>query len=129
MKNLLMFSSVLCWTMCNQTVGAAQEIDPVTVSPDQFEVLVENDHVRVVRYDLDPGESDTWHTHPAKVSVVVSGGTLVITTADGEKFEVLEETGSASWMAPLGEHFATNIGDSPVQIVLVEVKSAAMSVE
>jgi hypothetical protein len=37
----------------------------------------------------------------------------------------MEESGSASWMMSLGEHFAKNVGDTPVQIILVEVKSAS----
>lgn len=127
MKKLHLFLTLSCWAFSTQTVVAEEVLDPVSHSPDQFELLVENDHVRVVQYRLNPGESDVWHTHPAKVSVVVSGGTLLITTADGEAFEVEEETGSASWMTRLGEHFATNIGDSPVHIVLIEVKSAATS--
>ena len=125
MKNLLFSLALSCLLFSDNVVNAAEEIDPVLVSPRQFEVLIENDHVRVVRYRLSPGENDAWHTHPAKVSVVVTGGTLLITTADGETFEVMEESGSASWMTSLGEHFAKNVGDTPVQIILVEVKSAS----
>ena len=125
MKNLLFLSTFSCLLFGSCIVIAAEEIDPVVVSPSQFEVLIENDHVRVVRYRLNPGENDEWHTHPAKVSVVVTGGTLLITTVDGESFEVMDESGSASWMTSLGEHSAKNVGDTPVQIILIEVKSAA----
>ena len=125
MKNLLFSLALSCLLFSDNVVNAAEEIDPVLVSPSQFEVLIENDHVRVVRYSLSPGESDAWHTHPAKVSVVVTGGTLLITTADGESFEVMEESGSAAWMTSLGKHFAKNVGDTPVKIILVEVKSAS----
>ena len=110
-----------------QTTGAdvSETIDPVVVSSNMYEVLVDNEHVRVVRYRIDPGERDEWHTHPAKVSVITSGGFLRITTSDGQSFEVQEEAGAASWMRPVGKHFAENIGDSPVQVILVEVKSAS----
>ncbi|HUQ21203.1 MAG TPA: hypothetical protein VM099_16405, partial [Gemmatimonadaceae bacterium] len=43
-------------------------IDPVSVSPDKYKVLLENEYVRVVEYSIAPGESDKPHTHPAKVS-------------------------------------------------------------
>lgn len=105
--------------------GDSVDIDPVTVSPDLYHVLVENEHVRVVEYQIAPGQRDEWHTHPSKVSVVTSGGSLRITTADGKSFKVTEETGTASWMQPLGKHFAENIGTTWVGVVLVEVKSAA----
>ena len=60
------------------------EIDPVEVSPDMYHIQLENEHVRVVEYQIAPGERDNWHTHPAKVSYVVSGGSLRITTEEGE---------------------------------------------
>lgn len=101
------------------------QIDAVAASPDRFKTLVENEHVRVVEYTLRPGERDEWHTHPPKVSYVVTGGTLRITTDDGQSFLADEKTGSASWMDGLGRHFAENVGESPVRIILVEIKAAS----
>ncbi len=101
----------------------ADQIDPVTSSRDMYRVLLENEHVRVVRYQIEPGEKDEWHTHPAKVSYVVSGGTLRITTEDGNSFVVDEHTDSASWLGAIGKHYAENIGKDTVRIILVEVKS------
>lgn len=100
------------------------EIDPVQVSPEIFSVLLENEYVRVIRYELAPGEKDQWHTHPPKVSYVVAGGKLRITTAGGESFVVDEKADTASWMDNLGRHYAENIGKTPVRILLVEVKAA-----
>ena len=99
-------------------------IDAVSASPDKFKVLLENDHVRVVLYELLPGERDEWHTHPPKVSYVVAGGTLRITTGDGQTFLSEEKAGSTSWMGELGRHFAQNVGSTPVRIVLTEIKGA-----
>ncbi len=101
----------------------ADQIDPVTSSRDMYRVLLENEHVRVVRYQIEPGEKDEWHTHPAKVSYVASGGTLRITTEDGNSFVVDEQTDSASWLGAIGKHYAENIGKNTVRIILVEVKS------
>ena len=101
---------------------AAAAQDPVAVSPDRFTVLLDNAHVRVVEYVLQPGERDQWHTHPPKVSYVVSGGTLRITTEDSQSFLAEEKAGTASWMEALGRHYAENVGSTPVRIVLVEVK-------
>jgi len=104
--------------------GRMTPIDAVSASPDRFKVLLKNPHVRVIEYVLLPGERDQWHTHPPKVSYVVSGGTLRITTEDGQSFLADEKTGSASWMDTLGRHFAQNVGKTPVRIVLVEIKCA-----
>lgn len=102
----------------------AEEIDPVIVSADLYKVLLENDHVRVVEYQVPPGQKDNWHTHPAKISYIVSGGTLKITTADGSSFVVQENAGAASWFGAVGKHYGENIGQTPVRIVFVEIKGA-----
>ena len=104
---------------------AGTAIDAIVASPDRFKVLLENDHVRVIEYELLPGQRDQWHTHPPKASYVISGGTLRITTEDGSYFNVTEATGAATWMNALGRHFAENVGHTPVRILLVEVKAAA----
>lgn len=105
--------------------GAPVEaIDPVAVAPDLFSILLENEHVRVVEYKLAPGEADVWHTHPAKVSYVASGGELRIYLGDGTTFDVTEKTGEAAWSDAVGRHYVENIGKTPVHIILVEVKAA-----
>lgn len=102
----------------------AEEIDPVVVSPDMYKVLLENQHVRVVEYEVLPGQKDNWHTHPAKVSYIVAGGSLRITPEQGESFIVEEKTGSTTWFEAVGKHFGENVGQTPVRIVFVEIKGA-----
>ena len=108
----------------SQVAGA---VDPVKASPDMYKVLLENDHVRVVEYALAAGERDEWHTHPPKVSWVLGGGTLRITLADSTSFEAEEKEGSASWMSSLPPHYARNVGNTPVRIVLVEPKAGSFT--
>ena len=101
------------------------EIDPVVAAPEQFKVLLENEHVRVIEYHLAPGHRDSWHTHPPKVSYVISGGRLRINLENGESFEVTETTGAAQWAGARDKHYVENIGDTIVRVLLVEVKAAA----
>ena len=105
-----------------QTAAALAQIDAVTASPNHFRVLLENDAVRVIEYALQPGERDDWHTHPAKVSYIVSGGTLRVTTDEGQSFLSEEKAGEAVWAGPVGRHYVQNVGPTPVTIVLTEVK-------
>jgi quercetin dioxygenase-like cupin family protein len=100
------------------------EIDPAVVSPDMYKVLLENEHVRVVEYEILPGQKDNWHTHPAKVSYVLAGGTLRISPEEGESFIVEEKTGSTIWFEAVGKHYGENVGHTPVRIVFVEIKGA-----
>ncbi len=97
--------------------------DPTEVSPEKYTVLLENEHVRIVEYVIKPGEKDAWHTHPPKVSYIVSGGKLRITPEGADSFVVEENFGNAAWMGALGRHFGENVGTTPIRIVLVEIKS------
>ena len=124
-KSLLVISLFLA--AISSAVAAqtpAEEIDPVVVSPDMYKVLLENQHVRVVEYEIPPGQKDNWHTHPAKVSYIVAGGSLRITPEQGESFIVEEKTGSTTWFEAVGKHFGENVGQTPVRIVFVEIKGA-----
>ncbi len=98
-------------------------IDPVEVSPDKYKVVLNNDHVRVVEYSLNPGERDNWHTHPPKASYVLSGGTLRIFLPDSSSFDSSDKTGHVAWARVVSRHYVQNIGETPIRIVLVEPKS------
>ena len=96
-------------------------VDPVSVSPDKYKVLLENDRVRVVEYSIKPGERDQPHTHPPKLSYVASGGTLRITLRD-TSFVTTDTTGDVTWRGNVPWHFAQNVGTAPIRIVLFEVR-------
>ena len=118
---------ILALALTSVVVAGQQpdHIDPTEVSPDKYRVLLENEHVRVLEYRINPGQKEAWHTHPPKVSYIVSGGTLRITTEGGDSFVVSEDSDNAAWMGAVGRHFGENIGTTPVRIVLVEIKSLA----
>jgi quercetin dioxygenase-like cupin family protein len=126
MKSRILFASFL---LVLSAVTAAQQppdhIDPALVSPDKYTVLLENEHVRVLEYQILPGEKEAWHTHPPKVAYILSGGKLRITTEDGDSFVVEEDSDNVAWMNAVGRHFGENIGTTPIRIVLVEIKSLA----
>jgi beta-alanine degradation protein BauB len=98
-------------------------IDALNASPDNFKLLLDNQYVRVLEYNLDPGKKDEWHTHPAKSSYVVSGGQLKVNLENGEIIMADEKTGTASWMEAVGKHYVENVGNTPVKIILTEIKS------
>src|SRR5687768_9352594 len=84
------------------------EIDAVAVSPNHYKILLENEHVRVVEYTLQPGERDNWHTHPPKTSYVVNGGTFRIHFSDGSSVVSEAKKGTAVWADTVPRHYAEN---------------------
>ncbi|MBX3569762.1 MAG: cupin domain-containing protein [Rhizobiaceae bacterium] len=87
------------------------------------EVLVDDDRVRVTRWDFDPGAETRWHRH---------GMDYVVTTITPCAF-LLEEPGGGTRRVDLGagvayrrdegvEHNVINGGDAPMSFVEVELK-------
>jgi quercetin dioxygenase-like cupin family protein len=124
MKSRILFVIFILTLSANSTAQQQPDhTDPTKVSPEKYTVLLENEHVRVVEYVIKPGEKDAWHTHPPKVSYIVSGGKLRITPEGADSFVVDENSGNAAWMGALGRHFGENVGTTPIRIVIVEIKS------
>ena len=88
-------------------------------------ILLENDKVRVWHVALDPGESQPLHHHGLPyVVVAVQGAKNVIHTADGERIEVVEETGGIVFREPGQTHMLTNDGDTVYIGRVIELKQA-----
>ena len=121
-RSVMAVGAWLSLTAAVQTPAAVEQIDALKASPANFRLLLENERVRVVEYSIRPGERDQAHTHPARVSYVVSGGTLRVTTSDGRSMLFEEKAGDTTWSEPTPRHFVENTGQTPVKIILVEVK-------
>jgi quercetin dioxygenase-like cupin family protein len=129
MKYLIMIALLLSIMIsCNQNserskIAATPEIDALKASPENFKLLLENDHVRVLEYSLKPGSKDRTHTHPPKSSYIVTGGKIKVYRENGESEIFDEEAGTASWMDKVGKHYVENIGATEIKIILTEVKT------
>lgn len=98
-------------------------IDALQASPENFRLLFENEHVRVLEYSLKPGAKDKPHTHPPKSGYVLSGGKLKIYPGSAAAFISEDSTGMSYWSDYVGKHYVENIGNTTVTIILTEIKS------
>ena len=97
--------------------------DAATVTPKVVQVKLENDRVRVLEFTSDPGDKEDWHSHPAFVVYVLTGGTLRITTPDGKADDVEFKAGDIRWRDPV-THSTENIGQTRLHAILVELETA-----
>ena len=95
--------------------------DPVKVDPKHYKVELENANVRVLRISYGTGEKSVMHTHPNSVAVFLTDGTIRMTTPDGKSQDVPVKSGGTQW-EPAGSHLPQNIGNKPLELVLVELK-------
>lgn len=96
------------------------ELDPVATNPDLYHVVYENDRVRVLRYHDLPGDRTTPHTHPDSVMITLGSFRRRLSTA-GQERDVDMAADTVAWL-PQQEHAGHNIGDTPTDVLFVELK-------
>lgn len=99
----------------------ARAQDPVKVDSKHYKIELENDHVRVLRIQYPPGEKSVMHVHPDSVGVFLTDQKAKFTTPDG-KSEVVETKAGEAKMIPGGPHLPENVGDKPLELILIELK-------
>ena len=103
------------------SVAPALAQDAVKVDPKHYKVELENTQVRVVRITYGPHEKSVMHAHPASVAVFLTDGHVEFTLPDGKTQEDNSKAGAVRWDAG-GKHLPENLGDKPLELVLVELK-------
>ncbi len=98
-------------------------IDPVQSSPNNYKVLLENDHVRVLEMTLKAGETDQVHSHPDETAYFIKGGKVKIHLPDGGVMEADLPDGHVMWHEEW-THRVQNVGTSDVHAIVVETKQA-----
>ena len=114
-------AAVLC--TLTGAAPAASDGDPSVTDGDKYKVVLENDHVRVLRYHDLPGEKTHPHRHPQFVMVALSSFRRKLTFPDGTTKVREFKAGEAAYM-PAQAHAGENIGDTPTDGLLIELKGA-----
>ena len=57
---------------------------PEEVSPDIYEVLLENETVKVMKVSFAPGQEDNMHDHYPFTGYLINGGKAQVTMPDGK---------------------------------------------
>ncbi len=96
--------------------------DPVEVDPDHYKLEFENEQVRVLRISYEPGEKSVMHRHPASLAVFLTDQKVKFAAPDGTEQETAGEPGQTNW-SEAEQHLPENIGDQPMELILVEMKS------
>ncbi|MFE4516960.1 cytoplasmic protein [Kitasatospora sp. NPDC056783] len=95
-------------------------LHPTVTDPEFYQVVFENDKVRVVELRDVPGARTRRHRHPDSVLITLSAFRRRMTT-DGNTVEVDRAPFEAGWMAGL-THVGENVGDTPTHVLFVEIK-------
>lgn len=116
--SLLLFAAVL---VAVASIAGAPAKDPLTVGPDIYRLILENERVRVMEARFQPGAKIGPHAHPDHVVVVTSAGKLVVTAANGKTQEFDAKVGDTFFIAA-ETHSAENVGTTEFVCVVTELK-------
>ena len=95
-------------------------LHPDSVSPEIYEVLLDNDFVKVMRVTFEAGQGDKMHDHNPMTFHVLQGGKARVSMTDGTVNEREIPSGFTGDNPEGQRHQVTNIGDNQVSILLVE---------
>jgi quercetin dioxygenase-like cupin family protein len=95
-------------------------LDPVVTNGEHYQVVFENERVRVLEYSDQPGDVTTPHQHPDSVMYTLSSFRRRLVSGDVQR-EVALDAGLVTWL-PAQEHHGENIGDTPTHVLFVELK-------
>ena len=107
-------------------VDHAQAQDAAKVQPQSYRVAFENDKLRVLDYNSRPGMGvcgNGMHSHPAHLTVVVSGGSVRIKTPDGKTVEQHDIPPGVVFWSESETHSVENISGSNVRSLIIELKT------
>jgi beta-alanine degradation protein BauB len=100
---------------------AAKADDPMTVDPDHYKVLLDNERVRVLEFRGAPGNKTPMHSHPGYVTYSFNGGKSTFTYPQGKPVEAPSRAGEVRWHEA-ETHAGQNTGETELRVLIVEIK-------
>ncbi len=97
--------------------------DTAAVNPHIIKILYEDSDIRILEVKSDPGDVEDWHGHPGYFAYAITDGRLRITLPDGRSQVVEIRKGENVLLDAVKRHKGENVGDSQIQIILVELKN------
>ena len=95
--------------------------DAVSVAPDHYKVLFENDRVRVLETRYGVGQTSNLHAHPDLVAVALTKAKVQFGMEDGQSVGMELQEGEAVFVEGQ-DHTVENTGTAELRAILVELK-------
>ncbi len=121
MRNSLALSAVVL-SICLAPILLAQ--DAAKVDSKHYTVVTDNARVRVLKVHYGPHEKSVMHSHPAGVAVFLTDAKVHFTLPGGKTMDSTVKAGETAY-TPAQVHLPENVGDTPMDLILVELKGKA----
>ena len=117
------FSPVLVLIFISCSSSKPKMLLPEEVSPNIYEVLLENETVKVMKVSFAPGQEDNMHDHYPFTGYLINGGKAQVTMPDGKVNEREFPSGFIAHNGNGVRHKVKNIGLNDMNIILIEHKN------
>ena len=118
------FSPVLVLIFISCSSSKQGMLFPEKVSPEIYEVLLENEAVKVMKVTFAPGQEDNMHDHYPFTGYLLDGGKAQVTMPDGKVNEREFPSGFIAHNGNGVRHKVKNIGLNDMNIILIEHKNS-----
>lgn len=122
MSTLRLFLVATSFCIAAAAAGAQTVPDSTVVDPDVHQVVLENEHVRVLSAMAATGTKSPMHSHPPLLVVSLGTGRVRMTLPDGKKQILDLRPGTVLWVDGVEHSWELLAGE--VNVVAVEVKAA-----
>ena len=95
--------------------------DAISVAPNLYKVLFENDRVRILEVRYGPGVKSEMHSHPDLAVVALTPLKAKFTLGDGHTVDIELQAGESTFV-PAQDHIVENMSTSELHGILVELK-------
>jgi len=118
---------LVCWLFCALAAAQSRRLDfppdifdtrPVALDPSHFRMVLENDHVKVIRVRLGPHEKSMVMEIPAHVMTCVTDQRVRVNYAHTRSVERSQKAGYTGWVES-DEYGLENLDDKPAEWILV----------
>ena len=117
-------ASLLALSLLLAAPAALAAQDPTTLYPGNYKIMILNDQVRVMDFQLKKGAREAMHMHPAHVLYVITGFKIRFTFPDGST-RIREAKAGDVLYSEAVMHSPENIGDTDAHGILVELRGQA----
>jgi quercetin dioxygenase-like cupin family protein len=114
-------SAIIASSLSVFATSAALAQDPTQVDANHYKVTFENEQVRILKITYGSKEKSVMHEHPNAIAVFLTDGTIKFHLPDGKTLDASVKAGQSQW-TPAGKHLPENVGDKPLEVVLIELK-------
>ncbi len=101
-------------------------LDPLKVANNVYGLIMENEKVRVLKATFKPKDKTVMHCHPDHVVYVLKGGKIKISSK--EKSDEMDLKENQAIFLRSQHHEAENIGDTTIDLLVVELKPETLKV-